>query len=261
MTVAPTEFEQMMLELINRARSDPSGELDHLILQDDPAIGAEGGITGALRFFEVDIALLRSQLDGVAAVAPVAWNENLATSADTHSQLMLDFDQQSHNLPGELGLGDRIRDAGYQFRRAAENIFAFTESPVQGHAGFYIDWGFGPGGIQDPAGHRLAILSPNFTEVGLGVLEQTDPNANTGPFLVTQHFGQRSGTGPFLTGVVIDDLNDDDFYGFGEGLGGVSVEAVGINGTTGTFSTVTYATGGYTLEVANGTYEDHLLGR
>ncbi len=252
MTAEPSSFEQLMVELINRARSDPQGELDHLILQDTPAVGAESGITAALRFFGVDIDLLRSQLDGVQAVAPLAWNEALGVSSHTHSQLMIDFDTQSHFLPGEPGLGARITQAGYQsFQSVAENIFAFTESPVHGHAGFYIDWGVGPGGIQNPAGHRLAILDPDYDEIGIGAIAENNPNTDVGPFVVTQHFGTRFGISPMLTGVVIDDFDNDDFYDIGEGLGNVEVTA---SGTQGTFSTVTYGSGGYSLALPNGTY-------
>ncbi len=252
MPAQPTEFEQLMLELVNRARSDPSGEIDHLIVSDDPAVGVEDSITDPLRFFGTDIGILRDQVDGVAPVAPLAWNQNLANSADTHSRLMRQFDEQSHNLPGELGLGDRVVDAGYDFSRVAENVFAFTESPVHGHAGFYIDWGSGPTGIQNPPGHRDAILNPTYTEIGIGVISQPDKDAETGPYLVTQHLGTRSNAPIYLTGVVIDDLDNDDFYGFGEGLGGVQVRATGANGT---FTTVTYNTGGYSLAVASGTYQ------
>ncbi|MEM7670190.1 MAG: CAP domain-containing protein [Pseudomonadota bacterium] len=249
----PTDFEVMMVELINRARANPEGEFDALILSTDPLETVDPGITGALRFFNVDLDLLRAQLDGLPAVAALAWNANLGDSADTHSQRMLDFDEQEHNFPGEPNLGQKLSNANYVGAFAGgENIFAFTESPVQGHAGFYIDWGFGPGGIQDPAGHRNSILSANFAEVGVGVLEQTDPDADIGPFVVTQHFGNRFGFDAALTGVIIDDADNDDFYSLGEGLGGVTITAVGENGT---FSTTSFSAGIYTLELDFGVYE------
>ena len=252
MATEPSATEQLMMEYVNRARSDPLGELDRLITSRDPVTGAEASITSALRFFNVDVNVLYSQLNGVAAVAPLAWDLSLGTSARTHSQLMISFDDQSHNLPGEPSLRDRIELAGYSdWRTIAENIYAFSQSPLHGHAGFYIDWGFGPDGIQDPAGHRDAILNPTYSDIGISALAETDGSTSVGPLVVTQHFGAQFGSDAKLTGVVIDDADNDDFYDIGEGLGGVTVSAVG---SAGSFSTLTFASGGYTLEVPDGAY-------
>ncbi|MEM6355538.1 MAG: carboxypeptidase regulatory-like domain-containing protein, partial [Pseudomonadota bacterium] len=185
-------------------------------------------------------------------VAPLAWNQNLAQSADVHSQAMINADLQSHNVPGEPGLADRITNAGYfNWSQVAENIFAFIEDPVQGHAAFFIDWGPGPNGIQNPAGHRNTILNPLYREVGIGELPVPEFGFDIGPNSHTQHFGRRFGTDAFLTGVVIDDGDGDRFYDIGEGLGGVTVTADGANGT---FSTTTWDSGGYTLELSPGSY-------
>ena len=161
MTAGPSDQEQLIVELINRARADPAGEVDRLVLQDSPVVGVEPAITLALTVFNVDIDLLRSQLDGIDPMAPLAWSEALGQSSQAHSQLMLDFEEQSHFLPGETSLLDRFEDAGYTgLTRAGENIFAYAESPLHGHAGFFIDWGMGPGGLQSPAGHRHIMLDP-----------------------------------------------------------------------------------------------------
>ena len=69
MSAEPSAFEQMMVELINRARSDPQGEFDKLILSTDPVVGAEPSITSALRFFGVDIDLFAAQLATAQASA------------------------------------------------------------------------------------------------------------------------------------------------------------------------------------------------
>jgi hypothetical protein len=55
-------------------------------------------------------------------------------------------------------------------------------------------------------------------------------------------FGDRGHS--YLTGVVIEDGDGDDFYDIGEGIGGVRVTA--WNGTR-TFATETWAAGGYSL--------------
>ncbi|WP_165586997.1 M10 family metallopeptidase C-terminal domain-containing protein [Pseudaestuariivita atlantica] len=254
LTHEPTEQEQYWLELINRARANPAGEFDHLIIDAATQTGVQANITSALRFFDVDMSVLASQLAVPPAVAPLAWNEALASSADTHSQLMITYDEQSHNLPGEPSLGNRVAQAGYNnLRTLSENIYAYTEDVVHGHAGFYIDWGFTTTGIQDPPGHRNAILRDGVTEIGIGMLEVFDGSLDIGPFSVTQHIADRWDYEPQLLGVVIDDQDGDDFYDPGEGLGGVTVTAVSTSGGP-AYVTTTWAAGGYQMVLPDGTY-------
>ncbi|MEW5422202.1 CAP domain-containing protein [Amorphus sp. 3PC139-8] len=249
----PSNFEQLVLELVNRARADPLGELEKLIPSASPIVGIQDNITSALQYFNVSYDLLASQLSATPAAAPLAWNDFLGASADQHSDLMIQYDQQSHNLPGEGGLLDRVESAGYTgLRSIAENIYAYTQDPLHGHAGFYIDWGLGPGGIQDPPGHRLSILNPEMTEIGVGVSEVANPGLNVGPFTMTQHIGTRWNADSMLVGVVIRDSDDDDFYDLGEGVGDVTIEA---RGSAGTFTTTTSSSGGYTLALPEGSYD------
>ncbi|MEM1385892.1 MAG: carboxypeptidase regulatory-like domain-containing protein [Pseudomonadota bacterium] len=248
----PTDFEQLMVELINRARLDPQGEVGRLI-DLETGEGRQANVEQAMNFFGVDVDVLVAQLAQVDPVAPLAWSEALGTSADTHSELMIQFDQQGHNLPGEPGLSARAINAGYSGLRAlAENVFAFSEDAVQAHAAFYIDWGPSNdgSGIQPGAGHRVAILSDTYTEIGVGAIDVPESNS-IGPISITQHFGDRFDAPTYLTGVVIDDGDGDDFYDIGEGLGGVTVTA---QGTAGSFSTVTYSSGGYSLALPDGSY-------
>ena len=58
-------------------------------------------VQGALNAFAVDRALLASQFAALTPVAPVAWNSALGDAAQTHTDLMLTKDEQSHQLPGE----------------------------------------------------------------------------------------------------------------------------------------------------------------
>ena len=55
----------------------------------------------------------------------------------------------------------------------------------------------------------------------------------------------------YLTGVVIDDEDGDEFYDMGEGQGGVHITA--FDGET-AYATATWAAGGYTLALPPGTY-------
>ena len=252
----PTAFEQQMLEYINRARLDPSGEFDALIADAASGTAVQANITSALRYFGVDLALFREQLAAHDPVAPLAWNGALAGAAEAHSQVMIDTQTQGHQIGGEPVLRDRVVAAGYEgWSRLRENVFAYTDDPLHGHAAFYIDWGAGPGGMQDPAGHRLSILSATVTEVGIGVLESS--GGSVGPYVVTQDFGNRRDYAAQLVGVVIDDADGDAAYDIGEGLGGITVTATGAAGS---YVTTSWAAGGYQMALPEGVYEVSFAG-
>ena len=86
----------------------------------------------------------------------------------------------------------RITATGYNYTVAGENIYAYANSVAYGHAGFEVDWGTGTGGMQTGRGHRVNIHSPNYREIGVGVVLGT--NGSVGPQLVTQDFGTRFGS-------------------------------------------------------------------
>ncbi|MDO3388305.1 hypothetical protein QWI17_20835 [Gilvimarinus sp. SDUM040013] len=64
--------------------------------------------------------------------------------------------------------------------------------------------------------------------------------------MVTQKFA-RSGSNYFVTGVIYNDSNGNNFYDVGEGLNGVTVDVDGTN-------TSTLNTGAYSIARGNGTY-------
>ena len=251
----PSNQEQYLLELVNRFRMNPGAEYDLLVNSGD------ADVDSALNFFGVDLALLQSQLSLLTAAQPLAWSNQLSTSAQTHNQLMIDFDQQSHRLPGEPSLRDRIDAAGsITYTAVAENIFAFSESPFYAHAGFVVDWGATPTGIQDPAGHRNSLINNQYREAGFSIVEEDDPNTSVGPQVVTQHLANRgTGTNEWLLGVAYRDLDDDDFYSVGEGLGGLTVNITGggfsasvQTGTAGGYQTLVPGQGVYNVEFRQG---------
>ncbi|MBN2630460.1 MAG: hypothetical protein JXR75_07965, partial [Rhodobacteraceae bacterium] len=90
-----------------------------------------------------------------------------------------------------------------------------------------------------------------MTEIGIGVVAESNSATEVGPFVVTQDFGSRGDYVPQLLGVVIDDADGDRFYDIGEGLGGVSITAVGLAGT---FVTQSWASGGYQMVLPAGSY-------
>lgn len=248
----PSNFEQEALELINRARADSYGEIARLIPGAAPLTGANKDITAALNSFGVSVETLKAQLTGIAAVAPLAWNSTLSDAALYHSTLLIQADQQSHQVAGEAALGDRVKVFGYSnFTGVGENVFAYSTSALQSHAGFYIDWGSTSTGIQDPPGHRHNILRASYTEVGVSAIPENNAATQVGPYVVTQDFGSRSNYKPQVLGVVFRDADNDDFYDAGEGIGGQSVTLIG---SAGTFITTTWASGGYQIEAPSGSY-------
>jgi Ca2+-binding RTX toxin-like protein len=238
----PSAFEQLTLELINQARLNPHGEYARWVTN-GPA-----NVKSALDFFNVDLVLLKQQFNALTPVAPVAWNLKLGDSAQTHTNLMAEQDEQSHDLEGEPSLGQRFINAGYKnFTSISENIFAFAQDAQHAHAAFMIDWGNTPTGIQNPPGHRNAIMNATFTEAGIGRAADSNPATEVGPNLVTHHFGNRSGYTSQITGVIFNDADGDRFYDIGEGKGGTTISAA-------TGSTTNWSSGGYNLDLAAGTH-------
>ncbi len=249
----PTPEEQLYVEMINRARANPSAEATIFATTTDP------DVVGNYTFFDVDLAMMQAQFAEILPAPPVALNAQLIAAARRHSADMLAKSFQEHVGSDGSTFVQRVNAAGYSFSTIAENVYANADSVFQGHAGFEVDWGFGPGGMQTPPGHRNTIHNATFREVGVGVVfgrNQPEPGSQVpgsrevGPQLVTQEFGTRQGSTPLITGVVYFDLNGNNFYDMGEGVGGVRVQAAGT-ATEG----ITARSGGYALPVAgNGSY-------
>jgi hypothetical protein len=251
LTFDPSPLEQELFMYVNRLRTDPQAEYDALIASTQPLAAHDPEVDFALRYFNVDGDLLRSQWNSLAPVAPVAWHASLYEAAHFHNQAMIAAQTQAHVLPGGPNPGQRIQNAGYNWNTYAENIFAYAKSPLYAHAGFAIDWGFGPGGIQSPPGHRQAIMGGAYREVGIALTETG--SQSFGPQVVTQNFASRSNIGnPYVLGAVWNDLNDDGWYSAGEGLGGVRIEFARPGNPT----VVVHAmsAGGYQAQLAAGTW-------
>lgn len=252
-TINPTGLEQEMLELLNKMRMDPAGELSRLLVSTNPIQARDPEVQAALQYFGVSGSVLASQFASLTAAQPLAWSDGLMTSSRTHNQLMISADTQSHQLPGEADVGTRITAAGYaNWTALGENIYAYSDTVAYGHAGFAIDWGFGTNGLQSPAGHRINMMNNSYREVGISVISETNPSTEVGPLVITQDFGARFNQGnSFLLGVVYSDSNSSNSYNAGEGLGGVTVSIVG---SAGSFTTTTMSAGGYQLQVPSGSY-------
>lgn len=242
----PTPREQELLEMLNRFRTNPQGELNILLNTKNQ------DVQDALNFFNVNLTVLKQQFDQLLPAQPLAWNASLRGAAIAHSNAMLAADEQTHQAPGEAGLADRVKAAGYaNMAEAGENVFAFATSMFDAHAGFAIDWGNDTDGIQNPPGHRDNMMNDDYREIGMGIIDAPS-NKDVGPILVTQDLANRFDLGnSFFLGVVYNDLNHDNQYNAGEGISNATIT---LSGTPGTFSTTSMSAGGYQIQVPAGTY-------
>lgn len=251
----PTDLEQYIVELTNRFRIDPGGAYDRVVDDEPSSTGYDPTVTAALQFFNVNLDLLKEELGALPQVQPLVWNDDLNEAAQLHTQRMKNQDSQSHQLPGEGDLGERVRDAGYMHTRATENVFAFGETPLHIHQAFTVDWGEGPNGMQSPRGHRENLIEAGMREIGVGSLTDNDPSTSVGPILLTENLGVRSTAGPFLLGAAFKDKDRDDHFSFNEGMGGMKVKVGGRGGDK------TAPSGGYGVETGEGTFNVILKGR
>ncbi len=232
--------EQLMLELVNRARLDPQAEADR---------------------FGIDLNKdLPPGTISPAPKAPLTFNNYLVDSSRAHSQWMIDNDIFSHietsGTNGFTGVtaGDRMQTAGYVFSGTwiwGENIAwqGTTGTPdmtayiIAQHEGLFLSHG-----------HRENILNETFREMGIGQVSGvftsgTDYNSS----MVTQNFA-KSGTDYFITGVAYTDTDSDNFYTVGEGHANVNISIADSTGAH-VVSALSEAAGGHRAAVSDGDYQ------
>jgi hypothetical protein len=209
--------EQLVIELINRARANPAAEAARLGL--DLNDGLPPGTISA------------------SPKPPLAPNQMLIEAAAAHSQDMIDRDFFAHLNPDGDGPGDRIAAEGYSARAWAENI-ALHVGAAEAHDALFRS-----------AGHRQNMLRDTYRELGVGVRERDDWGVN-----MTETFAYRTGRA-FLTGLAFSDQAvADSFFTAGEGLANVTITATARTGGT-SYTTTTGPTGGYSLQVPSDTYD------
>ena len=229
----PSAYEQYMLELINRARSNPNAEATLYGLTDLNQGLPSGTITSDPK-------------------QPLAFNLLLIDSARLHSQWISDNNTFSHTGEGGSNPFQRMSAAGYNFTGSwgwGENIAlqATTGTPnvsqfiAEEHQTLFLS-----------DDHRKNILNGSFREIGIGAIEDTFNIDNA--VITTQNFAY-SGSSVFLTGVAFDDLViDDDFYTIAEGISGIEVKATRQSDNQ-IFTTNTMDAGGYQIALTTGNYD------
>ncbi|MFL5804592.1 MAG: CAP domain-containing protein [Roseiflexaceae bacterium] len=114
-----------------------------------------------------------------AGCPPLATNDTLMRVAQAHSQDMADHDFFSHTGSDGRSPFQRLRDAGYDYRLAAENIAVGVATPAAA-LGLWMD----------SPGHRANILNCELRETGVGFVEDPGDALNYGAYW-TQVFGMR----------------------------------------------------------------------
>ena len=224
-----TDRDQLLLELINRARRDPLAE--------------------AARF-EVDLneGLNPDTINGDPK-QPLAPSQFLTDTARAHSLDMLDREFFAHVNPDGLGPADRAWALGYP-GTAGENLAwygtdAFLDRDgeiYERHKALFLS--------ED---HRVNMLVGGYREVGLGIEFGFLSMGSRSSIMVTENFGNPGGQ-HFITGVAYDDsVEEDKFYTMGEGLGAVTVTAVRESDGM-IFTAETGEAGGYGMQVPDGVY-------
>lgn len=244
----PTDDEQLSLELINRARANPTAEGIMLATTTHPDVKVAVGPKPS--GFNVDLNLMKSEFAALPVRPPLAMNAQLTVAARLHSQFQFDTATQTHTGSGGSTIGQRALAAGYSFNSVGENVFTTGKDTFFSHAGFQIDWGDDEppdaDGMQAGRGHRVNIHG-EFREVGIGIVSgmNTVGGSTVGPQVITQDLGVGSPNNQaFVTGVAYYDLNGNNFYDLGEGIGGLTVNVDGSS-----FHAVTANSGGYAVPV------------
>jgi hypothetical protein len=227
----PSALEQQMLEMVNRARMNPTQE--GIILDTvNTAYSADARARKPAFFTN-----LRAEFASYPAVAPLAFNPKLIQSARGHSQDMITRNFFSHVNPSGQSPTARAAAAGYDVS-IGENLdgggAASVDNIQESHFGLMVD--YDNIDTVHPLGHRINVLSSGYTEIGVGVV---------GPRYggkITQDFGGPARS--FILGVAYSDTNNNGRYDAGEGLAGVTVKP-----GTGNWYAVTSGSGGYAIPI------------
>ncbi|HZW11148.1 MAG TPA: CAP domain-containing protein [Phycisphaerales bacterium] len=223
--------EVYLVELVNRARADPS---------------AEALRTGV----DLTAELSAEELERLVPSEPLALHPALTVASRAHSRDMSDRNFFDHENPDGDRAQQRADAAGYD-GSVGENIAAGYDTVDEAH----VAW-------LESVGHRRNVLSLwttfresfHYDEIGVGFYF---PGSGVSDYhtYYTQVFGYSgSPQRTYLLGVVYDDDDSDDFYSVGEGRAGVRVTVTSADNGTFIGSYLTDEAGNYQVEVPGGDY-------
>ena len=233
-----SDMEQLLVELVNRARANPLAE------------AARYGI-------DLNDGLAPGTIPPEAQ-QPLAPHPALIQAAGDYAQWLLDHDYFDHVTPDGGTPSDRARAAGYP-GGAGENI-AYKGRSTDHSASERIDLVYEEHRqLFLSHGHRENLMTSHYREVGTGVrfgMFNTPDKGNLFAIMVAEEFSLRGGD-YFLTGVVYSDhIDANHFYNIGEGLRDVTIAAVRSGDpSSAVYTTTTGPSGGYSLQLPHGVYQ------
>ncbi len=244
----PTNDEQLMLQLLNQARTNPAAAAQEISQNITPEI------TATLNYYGVNLQATLNSIASATPQPPLGWNTQLAQSAQGHSQDMATNQFQSHTGTDGSTPSQRIQAAGYTNSTiTGENVYAYSSSVEEAMEAFLLDWG-----VSDD-GHRMNIQQMGvsaddaYRDVGIGIVN-TSGTSSVGPMVVTQDFGAQVNEQAQVVGVAYNDPGKTGMYTSGQGVGNVQITAVNL-ATGQVSSTQTWSSGGYEFSLAPGQYQ------
>jgi uncharacterized protein YkwD len=113
--------------------------------------------------FDQQILGLVNQERAKVGADPLKINEQLDLAADQHTLDQASMNKMTHSGSNGSNLGDRIKNAGYVFSSAAENVaYGYGDA-----AAVMTGW-------MNSEGHRKNILNPDLKEIGIGYAQGAD---------------------------------------------------------------------------------------
>jgi uncharacterized protein YkwD len=113
--------------------------------------------------FDRQILTLVNQERAKVGADPLKISEQLDLAADQHTLDQASMNKMSHTGSNGSNMGDRIKNAGYVFSSAGENVaYGFGDA-----AAVMSGW-------MNSEGHRQNILNPNYKEIGIGYAQGAD---------------------------------------------------------------------------------------
>ncbi|MCK6489477.1 MAG: CAP domain-containing protein [Planctomycetes bacterium] len=235
----PTAEEVQLLALHNRFRADPAGEAERIA----PGMAGLPDLARHIFASKVDWALFHQEMKAIAPLPPLVFNLQLLDAARRHSLYMVPNGLGHDEVAGKPGFfaaspGERIRLCGYE-TGGGENAYRADADPWHAQRAFLVDWGGGPGGMQNGRPHRRNLANPEWKECGVSML----PFSSGRDRSITVVFGKRGGR--FAGGAAYQDRNRNRAYDPGEGVAKVEVQA-------GEAKAVTWSSGGYAIALPAG---------
>ena len=242
-----SDEDQLLLELVNRARADPVAEIARNLQLDANDVDlAESDLVSELNE-DVD----ESETISSEPKQPLAPHQSLINAMEGHAQDMLGRSYFAHNSPEGSTPSSRAQVAGYPVGVGENIAWSGRTDGIQRVEEIYKRHR----GLVRSVGHRTNLFRERWREIGSAV-EYGNFRQDGQVFdsiMVGTLFGNQGGNN-FITGVAITDhIVANNFYEIGEGLADVTI-TITQEGTDRSITDTTGRSGGYSIQVPDGIY-------